>query len=243
MIMQGLRKLLGAALSAVLLAGVMTGTSSAAFRDADKITHTQAVNDLVTLGVLNGKADGNFDPSAPVTRAEMCKIIVAVLNGGRVPELEGRGTYSFTDTSGHWARLIIEYCNALGVAGGRGDGTFDPDGSVTAREASKMLLVAAGYETEPEGFTGADWAQAVDRIAMDQGLYTGLDSKKAGELLDRDGAAQMVYNTLPIPMVNYTDPDTGKWPIPRYELGWSLLESKFEREMKDGKMVPIPKED
>lgn len=239
------RKLLGLLLASALTAGLLSLSAAAAsFTDADRIVHTQAVDILVELGVLSGKTDGSFDPAAPVTRAEMCKILSAMLNGGKVPKLEDprmpRTEWTYTDTSSHWARYLIEYCTALEIAGGRGDGSFDPDGSVTARECSKMLLVAAWYDPDKEGFTGAGWADAVDKMAKDLGLYTGLDSGKADQALTRDEAAQMAYNVLSVEVVNYS-----KWidekitEVPRYEVGEDFLSFHFDKEFKNGKLVDI----
>ena len=39
------------------------------------------------LSIINGKDDGSFDPKAPVTRAEMAKMITVALNGGVDPVL------------------------------------------------------------------------------------------------------------------------------------------------------------
>lgn len=243
--MRSHKKVLSLILALALTAGLLSMSAAAVtFTDADKIVHTQAVSTLVELGVLSGKTDGSFDPAAPVTRAEMCKIISALLNGGRVPELEDprnpKTTWPFTDISGHWAKYLIEYCTALGVTGGRGDGTFDPDGNVTARECSKMLLIAAGYEADKEGFTGAGWADAVDKLAKAQGLYTGLDSGKAGEAVSRDEAAQMVYNVLSVEVVNYTKEIDGKLTqVDRYELGMDFLEHNFSKAFVNGKLTDI----
>lgn len=239
--MRSHRKVLSLILALALTAGLLSMSAAAvSFTDGDKIVHTQAVSTLVELGVLSGKTDGSFDPAAPVTRAEMCKIISTLLNGGRVPELEPRTQYNFTDVSAHWAKLLIEYCNALGIVGGRGDGSFDPDGSVTARECSKMLLIAAGYEADKEGFTGAGWADAVDKLAKAQGLYTGLDSGKAGEAVSRDEAAQMVFNVLSVEVVNYYQwIDEKITEVPRYEVGENFLSAKFNKEFKNGALVDI----
>ena len=71
-----------------LLAALLLGLAlfnlcaAAAFTDAGQIRETEAVNTLVDLGVLEGKEDGSFDPKGAVTRAEMCKIISVILNGG-----------------------------------------------------------------------------------------------------------------------------------------------------------------
>ena len=85
---------------------------------------------------------------------------------------------------------------------GKGDGTFDPNGTVTATEAAKMLLVALGYNASFEGMVGANWAISTNVLANQNKLYGGLSiDVDAG--LTRDSAAQMVYNALDAGIVSY----------------------------------------
>ena len=109
---------------------MVMGASAAKFNDADKITHTEAVNTMVALGVLKGKDTGNYDPQGIVTRAEMAKIICVSLNGGEDPTLGVKATPTYKDIKGHWAESYIEYCTSIGVIAGQGDGTFAPDATV-----------------------------------------------------------------------------------------------------------------
>ena len=147
--MRNLKRVLGLALAAVMVMSMMVVGASAAsyddFSDKDEIVNKEAVQMLVELGVINGKDDGSYDPTGIVTRAEMAKMICVVLNGGKDPSLGSTVTNSYTDTVGHWAAGYIEYCTQLGIVAGKGDGTFAPNDTVTATEASKMLLVALGY--------------------------------------------------------------------------------------------------
>lgn len=226
-----------------LLAALLMGLAlfnlcaAAAFTDAGQIGETQAVNTLVDLGVLEGKEDGSFDPKGTVTRAEMCKIIAVILNGGKMPRLEDpkhpMTNFSFSDVSGHWARYLIEYCYALGIANGRADGTFDPDGTVTGREAAKMLLAMAGYEAEAAGFTGTGWAKAVDEKAEELGLYEGQGEGVEDKSLDREHAALMVYHSLDLDMVSCWEqverPDGSGWENRRLETPEKIGETVMER--------------
>ena len=85
---------------------------------------------------------------------------------------------------------------------GKGDGTFAPNDTVTGSEAAKMLLVVMGYKSEVEGFTGSNWAIAVNVLANKNGLYDGL-AINVDEGLTRDNAAQMMYNALDATVVTY----------------------------------------
>lgn len=202
--MKTLRKALCLILALTMLMGMMAVTTSAAdFTDNDEITNTEAVETLVALGVINGKEDGSyFDPTGIVTRAEMAKMICVALNGGRDPQL-GATSVSYSDTAGHWAAGYIEYCTNLGIVAGRGNGTFDPNATVTGTEAAKMLLVTIGYDAANEGLLGTSWAINVNVRANQKDLYDELDSLNPSAGLSRDNAAQMVYNAVQAQMVAY----------------------------------------
>ena len=205
--MRNLKRALSLALASVMVIGMMVVGASAAsyddFSDKDEIVNKEAVQMLVELGVINGKDDGSYDPTGIVTRAEMAKMICVVLNGGKDPSLGNVTNYSYNDTVGHWAAGYIEYCTQLGIVAGKGDGTFAPNDTVTATEAAKMPLVAMGYKSEVEGFTGSNWAIGVNVRANQKGLYSDL-SISVDASLTRDSAAQMVYNALDATVVSYT---------------------------------------
>ena len=204
--MRNLKRALSLALASVMVVSMMVIGAGAAsyddFSDKDKIVNTEAVSVLVELGVIAGKDDGSYDPTGIVTRAEMAKMICVVLNGGKDPSLGNVTNYSYADTVGHWAAAYIEYCSNLGIVAGDGTGNFNPNATVTGSEAAKMLLVAAGYQSAIEGFTGANWAVATNVRANQVGLYDGL-AINPSEGLSRDNAAQMVYNALSANVVTY----------------------------------------
>ena len=165
--MKNLKRVLSLALTGVMLVGMMAiGASAVDFTDGEDIVHTEAVNTMAALNIINGKDDGSFDPKATVTRAEMAKMITVALNGGVDPVLGTQTTPKFSDIGGHWAQKYIEYCANLGIINGRGDGTFEPNGIVTGTEAAKMILVAMGYDSTIFKFTGADWATNVNVEAL-----------------------------------------------------------------------------
>lgn len=204
--MRNLKRVLSLALASIMLIGMMVVGASAAnyddFSDKDKIVNKEAVSTLVELGVIAGKDDGTYDPTGIVTRAEMAKMICVVLNGGKDPSLGDVTKYSYTDTVGHWAAPYIEYCAIRNIVAGKGDGTFGPNETVTGSQAAKMLLVAAGYQSAIEGFTGANWEVNTNVRANAVGLYDGLDINPS-QGLTRDSAAQMVYNILDVEQVTY----------------------------------------
>ena len=244
--MRNLKRALSLALASVMVISMMVVGAGAAsydeFSDKDEIVNKEAVQMLVELGVINGKDTGDFDPTGIVTRAEMAKMICVVLNGGKDPSLGTTVTNSYADTVGHWASGYIEYCTQLGIVAGDGAGNFNPNATVTGSEAAKMLLVAMGYKSEVEGFTGANWSIAVNVRANQKGLYSDLSiSVDAG--LTRDDAAQMIYNALDAGVVSYdytlvTDGSTiSSSPTLIDNNNKTLLEDKFNAVKVEGVVV------
>ena len=204
--MRNLKRALSLALAAIMLIGMMVVSASATglddFSDKDKVVNKDAVSMLTILGVINGKEDGSFfDPAGNVTRAEMAKMIATVLNqGADVDGLYVGMNTGLTDVKGHWAESYINYCYSLGIIAGRGNGKFDPAATVTGNEAAKMLLVAAGYDAQLEGLTGADWAIKTASLASTLGIFDNL-SVATSDPLTRDNAALLIYNALDIEMI------------------------------------------
>ena len=228
--MKNLKRALSFALATVMLIGMMVvGVSAADFSDADEIVNAVAVETLVALNVIDGKDDGSYDPTGNVTRAEMAKLITVALNGGKTPVLGTKATPSYTDIKGHWAESYIEYCSNLGIVSGRGDGTFDPNGTVTGSEAAKMMLVAMGYETDIFGFTGAAWAINVNTEANKASLYEDIETIDPSAALNRDNTAQLVFNGIMAPTMTKSPNMT----VTNGEITWvyqpagSLFSTKF----------------
>ena len=197
--MKNLKKVLALVLAMAMAFSLtaFAGASYSDFTDAGEIHHKEAVAELVELNVISGKEDGSyFDPAGTVTRAEMAKMICVVLNGGKDPVLTTKPTPSYTDIKGTWAEAYIEYCSSEGIISGRGDGTFAPTATVTASEGAKMLLVALGFDSQVFNLTGANWAINTNVLANQNGFYDELSNIGADVALNRENAAQMIYNCL-----------------------------------------------
>ena len=80
-------------------------------------------------------AFGSLPAKESITRAEFCAVSLRLFESstGRVAELTG--DRPFTDTGDPQ----VAAASALGLVSGRGDGTFDPDASVTRQELCVML--------------------------------------------------------------------------------------------------------
>ena len=208
--MRNLKRVLSLVMAVAMLIGLMVVSASAAstydnFTDKDEIVNKEAVNTMVSLGVINGKEDGSyFDPTGIVTRAEMAKLIAVTLNGGKDPLLgTGAVTTQFSDVSStYWAAPYIAYCANLGIINGKGDGTFGPEEPVTGTAAAKMFLCALGYRSDIEGLTGSGWDLNTDTLANKVGLYDDMNITPSNGL-SRDNTAQLIYNGVQADEVEY----------------------------------------
>jgi ribosomal 50S subunit-recycling heat shock protein len=190
-----MKKLLALVLALVMSMSLVT-ISNAAFKDADKIDHTEAVEVMNALGVINGMPDGSFNPSGNVTRAEMAKMISIIMLGNVDADAFKGTTTDLKDINTHWAEGFIKYCYSQGVIAGKGDGTFAPNANVTTVEAAKMLLVAIGYNADVQGYVGADWQINIIRDAQISKFFDDLKGLSSNKVLTRDEAAQMIYNAV-----------------------------------------------
>ena len=190
-----------------MMLSVMVVGAGAAFSDQSKIKNTEAVDACTALNIIGGYPDGSFKPEGNITRAEVTKMICVALNGGKEPNLATNATPTFSDVRTNancaWAEKYIESCASQGIVSGVGAGKFAPAGNVTGTQLAKMLLVALGYKSENEGFTGNAWATNVNTVASAKGLYEGLESIDPSAAITRDNAAQMVWNALNAYEVEY----------------------------------------
>lgn len=173
--------------------------------DFGSVTQKEAVEMLLVLGIINGfeEEDGTYTyrPNELVSRAAMAKLIATAMelvNGG---EISGAADFSDVPADG-WAYKYIGYCAENDILDGLGGGVFDPQGSVTGTQTAKMLIAAMGYDS----LTGSGWADKVQSIASELGLYEGLDSL-GDDPITRDQAACLIYNALLL--------STGDGPLPK----------------------------
>ena len=239
--MRNLKRVLSLVMAVAMLIGLMVVSASAAstyddFTDKDEIVNKEAVNTMVSLGVINGKEDGSyFDPTGVVTRAEMAKLIAVTLNGGKDPLLgTGAVTTQFSDVANnYWAAPYIAYCANLGIINGKGDGTFGPEEPVTGTAAAKMMLTALGYRADIEGLTGTGWDLNSDTLANKVGLYDGMSIVPSNGL-SRDNTAQLIYNGVQAQEVEYRN-NYGEYSGVIYaQPNGTILENRFNVRKVEG---------
>ena len=179
---------------------------AASYSDKADIKATTAVDMLSSLGVIQGYEDGSFKPNTTVTRAQMAKMIFTIMNGGN----DNAKAYTslptkFTDLpTAAWAQGYVRYLQNTGIIAGKSVTKFAPNDTVTGLEAAKMVLVAAGYNAQKAGLTGAAWAQNTMKYGQLNNLFEDVDTD-LNAALPRQYAAQILYNALDMERVVWSN--------------------------------------
>ena len=238
------RCLVGLTGAALVLGTLATGVAanaqtvgSAPFSDIAGSADATAITWLATIGAVNGVGNGLFDPSAPVTREQMAKMVVNMIGKGSVASALANTPSTFTDGK-TIAPDLLGYVNVaadLGIVQGYPDGSFRPNQPVTDAEAAAMILRAIGDNqsgvisgTWPGNYVSAAFGGS-STAPLETGttdLATGV-SFVANLPASRGDVAQMLYNAaMFIPVYTTTTSSTGLTSFtagkPLYEQGVSV---------------------
>ncbi|MBD2848437.1 S-layer homology domain-containing protein [Paenibacillus sp. IB182496] len=113
-----------------------------------------AVRYAAARHLAEGRADGRFDPAAPMTRAEFAALLVRLLRLEAAP-----GAAVFADVpQASWYADAVAAAHAAGLVRGRDAERFAPDAPVTRQELAAMLQRAAQLASQraPQPASGAD---------------------------------------------------------------------------------------
>lgn len=101
--------------------------------------HAEAIGAAAKAGILTGRADGRFQPGAPISRAQVASMLARAFDLA-----PGHGTVDFPDVPARAAHAeAIDAAVHAGVLTGRPDGTFRPAGA-TSRAQMAAVLARAG---------------------------------------------------------------------------------------------------
>ena len=136
------------------LAGSPAVSDADGFSDiADGNWYTDAVLWGQSTGIINGYSGGRFGPNDPVTREQMCAMIVRWLDymGYELPAVEDANTFTDADRISAWAQEAISRCQSYGLINGMSDGAFAPSDNATRAQNSAVfqrmiLAILSGAE-------------------------------------------------------------------------------------------------
>jgi hypothetical protein len=176
------------------------GTS---FSDISGIDGESAILALASRKIIDGMGDGTFAPSATMTRAQFAAIVVRALG---LPSSEKS---AFSDvTENRWYFSFVNTASEYGIINGRGNGIFDPNGTITRQEAAVMVSRAAALcGLEGDGSTAAlsrfsdsakvaSWARVEVAFCAESGIFFTGGSIEPQRAILRSEIAQMLYNLL-----------------------------------------------
>ena len=202
-----MKKFLSLVLALVMTMSLVTVSAGAKdFTDSSKINYKEAVDVMSAVKVIDGYAEGDFRPSATLTRGAAAKIICNLILGPTTASALVADAAPYKDVpTNHTFAGYIAYCQKEGIISGYADGTFRPAASLTGYAFMKMLLGALGYDAEVEQYTGANWSINVAKRAMNIGLKDGLIGDFNGvKAVTREEACLYAFNTLQATMVEYS---------------------------------------
>ena len=204
--MKNFKKVLALVLVLATLLGLATMASATEYKDADKIAadYDEAVKVLDLIETMQGYPNGEFRPTATITREEAAKLIAIFDNKDADISTYYTSINPFADEKGRWGESYVGYGYRAGIIAGMNATTFAPTANVTGTQFLKMALVTLGYDQEAEGFVGSSWAVNVLALARKLDLIDGLaDGWKPEADLTRQEAAQILLNTLKADTVEY----------------------------------------
>ena len=201
-----MKKFLSLVLALVMTMSLVTVSAGAKdFTDNSKITYKEAVDVMSAVKVIDGYAEGDFRPTATLTRGAAAKIICNLILGPTTASALVADAAPYKDVpTNHTFAGYIAYCQKEGIISGYADGTFKPAATLTGYAFMKMLLGALGYDSAIEGYTGANWSIAVAKQAINAGLNKSLKGSFNGvKAVTREEACLYAFNTLKATMVEY----------------------------------------
>lgn len=99
-------------------------------------THPQsgAIAVMHELGIFTGNEEGRFNPSSPITRAQIAKVFVNAF------DLNQQGAYlTFPDTDGHWSAGSVSILASNGITTGKQDGMFGINDYLLNRQLTTFM--------------------------------------------------------------------------------------------------------
>ena len=175
------------------------GAAVSSLSDVNGHWAKQTVDIFMKLGFINGYEDGTAKPDQKITRAEFVSIL------SRIFDVKGTENVQLQDINSHWAKAAIAKYAAAGIIGGYGDGTFQPDKTISREEMvvilSRLVQMDAVTKDAAKGsFSDLNSSYAAD--AIKQAAQAGMVSGKSDGIFDptanstRAEALQIILNTL-----------------------------------------------
>jgi hypothetical protein len=139
--------------------------------------HRANVTRLDEAGIVQGTADGTFQPSATLNRAQMASFVVRMIEEVTGTDLEPAQV--FDDISGVHADNIRKLAG-IGVTAGTGDNTYSPDAPITREAMGSFLartmdLLATDGLLDPVAFQQGEFGETLGLMDVNLGVQDAAD--------------------------------------------------------------------
>ncbi len=183
------KKVLTLIMALAMLLSLVPTVLAADFKDQADVDEwaEEAVDRWHEEEVLNGGANGNFDPKGELTRAQAAQTIVNLMNlegSGKTADLSKFADYD-TAVKGQWSEDALEIAVAAGIIKGVGRGDenlLDPNGTVSREMMFVMIARALGIPEAdeadkdiPDIENASDWAVGSINALVNIGAIKGVD--------------------------------------------------------------------
>ncbi len=162
----------------------------------------EAIGEMANKGIVNGRGEGIFDPSANITRAEFVAIVTKMIGYDEVEK-----SIPFEDVEREaWYYDSVTKAYKNGLISGKDKTTFDPKGNITRQEMAVIvakILEEKGYKkvgleelnifNDKEVIDG--WAKDSVSLCVKEGIISGMGDGRFApkENANRAQAVVMLY--------------------------------------------------
>ena len=143
-----MKKFLSLVLALVMTMSLVTVSAGAKdFTDSSKITYSEAVDVMSAVKVIDGYAEGDFRPTATLTRGAAAKIICNLILGPTTASALVADAAPYKDVpTNHTFAGYIAYCQKEGIISGYADGTFKPAATLTGYAFNTLKATMVEYD-------------------------------------------------------------------------------------------------
>ncbi|WP_206459847.1 S-layer homology domain-containing protein [Anaerovorax sp. IOR16] len=161
--------------------------------DVEGTRYEDAVQNLMSRGIIKGYEDGTFRPEYAINRAEACIAILNCMNVNNAAMMKAKDS-GYEDLQGYkWAEQAINYLAQNGIVSGYGNGTFMPQQNVNYNELSAMLVNAMGYRgSDLQGEWPENYLNKAFELSFFKEISSDLSHFDSGKQVNRGDAVLMM---------------------------------------------------
>lgn len=155
-------------------------------------SYAEAVKMLSEAGIIQGDANGRFNPEQTVTRAQAAAFLCRMLGIEETAKVKKSTKFSDVPQS-YWASGYVAAIADMEIINGFNDGTYKPNAPITCQQVLKMLVCSWGWQEYAESCGG--WPNGYVSVAQEYG-YTKNTSQSFTANATRSTMAVYIYNTM-----------------------------------------------